>query len=189
MINSVRFKAVLDTNVLYPIIIRDVLFWFAYYDLYTPAWSKHIFEEWEQVCKKKFPEMSSEEINKRLRKANEAFPFALVENYEPLMKDLELKDPDDKHVLAAAIKINANLIVTQNLKDFPEDYVSKFNIGVKSADDFICDIIDLDPSTSLEAFREMVWYKKNPPMDEFQVLDSMRKHGLTQSADYLHSQI
>ncbi len=49
MIPSVRFQAVLDTNVIYPLISRDLLFWFAHYDLYTPKWSKHIFDEWEDV--------------------------------------------------------------------------------------------------------------------------------------------
>lgn len=189
MINSIRFTAVLDTNVLYPVIIRDVLFWFAYYDMYTPAWSNHIFEEWETVCKRKFPDMPSEQIINRLKNADEAFPFARVEYYESLMEGLTLHDPDDNHVLAAAIKINANVIVTQNIKDFPEDYLLKFNVGVKSADDFICDIIDLDAETAVKAFREMVFSKKRPPMDEFQVLDSMRKVGLMESANYLHSQI
>jgi hypothetical protein len=47
MIHSVRFTAVLDTNVIYPVIIRDLLFWFAYYDMYTPKWSNHIFDEWK----------------------------------------------------------------------------------------------------------------------------------------------
>ena len=47
MIHSVRFTAVLDTNIIYPIEIRDVLFWFAHYELFTPKWSNHIFEEWE----------------------------------------------------------------------------------------------------------------------------------------------
>src|SRR5690554_989125 len=49
MIHSVRFTAVLDTNVIYPVIIRDLLFWFAQYDMYTPKWSSHIFDEWKSV--------------------------------------------------------------------------------------------------------------------------------------------
>ena len=189
MISSVRFKAVLDTNVLYPIVIRAFLFWLAWYDMYTPAWSNHIFEEWESVCSRKFPELPKEEIMKRLKKADEAFPFARVENYEPLMEGLELKDQDDNHVLAAAIKINANVIVTQNLPDFPEDYLSQFNIGVKSADDFICDIIDLEMEKAVQAFLEMVSHKKKPPLNVYDVLDSMRTVGLVKAADFLHSQI
>jgi hypothetical protein len=53
MIHSVPYKAVLDTNVIYPLISRDLLFWFAYYDLYTPKWSKHIFDEWKEVMMRK----------------------------------------------------------------------------------------------------------------------------------------
>ncbi|WP_406823482.1 hypothetical protein [Pedobacter sp. KACC 23697] len=49
MIHSVRFKAVLDTNVVYPVVIRDLLFWFAHYDLYTPKWGNNIFCEWKEV--------------------------------------------------------------------------------------------------------------------------------------------
>ena len=63
MIHSVRFTAVLDTNVIYPVIIRDLLFWFAYYDLYTPKWSNHIFDEWQDVMQRKG--VSPEESEKK----------------------------------------------------------------------------------------------------------------------------
>lgn len=71
MIHSVKFKAVLDTNVIYPIIIRDVLFWFAHYDLYTPKWSENIFAEWKTVMLRKG--ISEEEAEKRIQIANLAF--------------------------------------------------------------------------------------------------------------------
>lgn len=61
MIHSVRFIALLDTNVIYPIISRDLLFWFAYYDLYTPRWSNNIFDEWKEVMIRKG--VSKEEAN------------------------------------------------------------------------------------------------------------------------------
>jgi hypothetical protein len=53
MIHSVRFTCVLDTNVIYPLWIRDLLLWFAHHELYTPKWSKHIFDEWIEVMKRK----------------------------------------------------------------------------------------------------------------------------------------
>ncbi len=189
MIHSIRFKAILDTNVLYPIVIRDILFWLAHYDLYRPAWSNHIFEEWDKVIRVKNPNFSDVEVNKGLKIADEAFPFARVENYENLIDGLTLKDTNDRHVLAAAIKINANVIVTQNLKDFPVNYLAKFNIDSKIPDDFICDIIDLDIETAVAAFKEMVLNKRNPDLDEFQVLDQLRNAGLNESANYFHSQI
>ncbi|MEK0421620.1 MAG: PIN domain-containing protein [Bacteroidetes bacterium] len=185
MIHSVRFIAVLDTNVVYPVIIRDVLFWFAYYDLYTPKWGEHIFDEWKRVMLEKG--VSNEEADKRLAAANSAFPDALVTNYKGLIDNLVLPDQDDRHVMAAAIKTNANLIVTNNIKDFPQEYLQSFGLNVKTADDFLTDIIDLNQEHALAAFKEMVLNKKNPKQDEFDVLNLMRNAGLKDTANYLHA--
>ncbi len=187
MIHSVRFTCVLDTNVIYPIEIRDLLFWFAHYDLFTPKWSNHIFDEWADVMERKG--ITEEEVKKRTNVANKAFPDALVINYEPLIQGLTLPDEKDCHVLAAAIKINANVIVTNNLKDFPLDYLTTFGLVAKSADDFIADIIDLNHDKAVEAFRNLVLNRRNPDLDEFEVLDNFRMNGLIDSANYLHSLI
>ncbi|SFA59870.1 PIN domain-containing protein [Pedobacter suwonensis] len=122
-----------------------------------------------------------------MQKANQAFPDALVGNYEGLISQLQLPDEDDRHVLAAAIKTNANVIVTNNLKDFPEEYLDTFGLKAKSADDFLTDIIDLNQEQAIKAFREMVLNRKNPAMDEYQVLESLRKNGLIDTANYLHA--
>lgn len=118
MIPNITVIAVLDTNVIYPIIIRDLLFWFAYYDLYIARWSKHIFDEWKKVMVSKG--VDEKEAEKRVQKANLAFPNALVKNYASLIPTLNLPDEKDCHVLAAAIKAKAHFIVTNNLKDFPK---------------------------------------------------------------------
>lgn len=187
MIHSVRFKCVLDTNVIYPIEIRDLLFWFAHYELYTPKWSGHIFDEWEDVMKRKG--VNESEAKKRVQRANLAFPDAMVSNYSGLIKGLELPDPKDCHVLAAAIKTNANVIVTNNIKDFPLEYLSTFGLSAKTADDFLTDIIDLNPEQAVKAFKQMVLNRRNPDLNEFQVLDILRNRGLKDTADFLHSQL
>lgn len=115
--------------------------------------------------------------NNRILKANNAFPDALVQNYQGLIQHLKLPDKNDCHILATAIKTNANLIVTNNLKDFPEEYLKSFGLSAKSEDDFLTDIIDLDHEKAVEAFKEMVLYKKNPKQDEHEVLDMMKKVG------------
>lgn len=185
MIHSVRFTAVLDTNVIYPVAVRDLLLWFAHYDLYTPKWSAHIFEGWKRVMIRKG--VAEEEAIKRVEAPNRAFPDAFVQHYQGIISSLTLPDPDDCHVLAAAIKSNANVIVSNNIKDFPEEYLRSFGIRVQSADDFLTDIIDLNHELSIKAFREMVMYKKNPEMDIYQVLEQFRNIGLKDTADYLHS--
>ena len=187
MIHSVRFIGVLDTNIIYPIEIRDLLFWFAHFDLYTPKWSDHIFDEWIAVMKRK--NVSETEIKKRVEKANLAFPDAKVTNYSGLIETLTLPDKKDRHILAAAIKTNANIIVTNNIKDFPKDYLSSFGLTAKLADDFLTDLIDLNPERAVEAFKQMVLYRRKPDLNAYQVLDILRNRGLKATADYLHSQI
>lgn len=187
MIHSTKFTCVLDTNIIFPIEIRDLLFWFAFYELFTPKWSQHIFDEWEDVMQRKG--VTETEIKKRTHKANLAFPDALVKNYDGLIKSLTLPDPKDCHVLAAAIKTNANLIVTNNIKDFPKDYLATFGLAAKTADDFLTDIIDLNPNDAVLAFRELVMNRRNPDLDEFQVLAALKRNGLKQTADYLRALI
>lgn len=187
MIHSTRFTAVLDTNVVFPIEIRDLLFWFAFHELFTPKWSKYIFDEWDDVMERKG--VSEKERMKRITKANLAFPDAMVNNYESLIDSLKLPDANDRHVLAAAIKTNANVLVTNNLKDFPKEYLASFGLCAKGSDDFLTDTIDLNPETAVKAFREMVLHRRNPEMDEYQVLDALRRNGLKDTADYLHSML
>lgn len=130
---------------------------------------------------------SEEEADKRIFKANAAFPDALVQNYKCLIDHFELPDKDDRHVLAAAIKTNANLIVTNNIKDFPADYLQSFSLHAKTADDFLTDLVDLNQEQAVAAFKQMVLNKKNPKHDEFEVLNLLRNAGLHETANYLHA--
>jgi len=185
MIHSIRFTCVLDTNVIIPIEVRDLLFWFAHDDLYTPKWSKHIFDEWVEVMQRK--NVSESERSKRISWARQAFPDAMVENYEVLIDGLELPDEKDRHVLAAAIKTNANIIVTNNLKDFPKDYLQTFGLSAKSADDFLTETIDLNQEVAISSFRKLVVNRRNPDLDEYEVLACLRRNGLSDTANYLHA--
>jgi len=148
MIHSVKFKCVLDTNVIYPLWTRDLLLWFAYFELYTPKWSNNICSEWIDVMIRKG--VDEKEAIKRASIINEAFPDALVDKYISLISHLTLPDEDDRHVLAAAIKTNANLIITNNIKDFPEEYLADYGLKSKVPDDFFTDIIDLNPEVAVE---------------------------------------
>jgi len=185
MIHSIRFCCVLDTNVIYPIEVRDLLFWFAHYELFTPKWSKHIFDEWDIVMEQKG--VGEVERQRRMGLAQAAFPDALVSNYESLIEGLQLNDLKDRHVLAAAIKANADVIVTNNIKDFPKHYLASFGVSVQTADDFLTDIIDLNHDLALNAFKELVMNRTNPDLDEYQVLDALRRNGLIDTANYLHT--
>lgn len=187
MIHSACFTCVLDTCVIYPIDIRDLLLWFAYFELYRPKWSQTIFDELKKVMIEKG--MPHEKATRQIERINEAFPDAMVKNYEELIPTLSLHHQKDCHVLAAAIKSDANLIVTDNLKDFDNDYLAKFGLYAKSADDFITDTIDLNTKLAKEAFMTMVAHRTNPSLDEYEVLNILRNRGLVNAANYLHSLI
>lgn len=141
MIHSVRFTAVLDINVIYPIIIRDLLFWFAHYDLYTPKWSNHIFMEWKEVMLRKGIEES--EADKRINTANMAFPDALVSNYESLIQSLEL--PDEYDVLDSLRKVglkHRRLFALAFMKNMPfnEYPVRLINLKKTLKEDIVVDL-------------------------------------------------
>jgi len=163
------------------------LLWFAHYDLFTPKWSEGIFNELADVMQRKGA--SDLMIEKRLENMNLHFPDAMVKNYKELIDKVHLPDPKDNHVFAAAIKTNANLIVTYNLKDFPKETLNLYGLNAKSPDDFVADLIDLKPEVAVKAFKEMVLLKQNPEMDEYAVLDALRRANMKDSADYLHALI
>ena len=182
LINSARFTAIIDANVLYPVVIRDYLIWLSIYELYTPKWSSKLLEEFMSVFEKKGMNLSPEQIQRQVELINAACPHALVDNYEKLIQNVKLKDENDRHVVAAAIKCNANVIVTHNLSDFPNDYLKTLGLTAVDPDTFIADMIDLSPEKCCDAFREMVLTKNKPPYEESEYLEIIRNNGLKQTA-------
>ncbi|WP_416867882.1 MAG: PIN domain-containing protein [Imperialibacter sp.] len=185
LINSAHFTAVLDANVLFPVVIRDYLIWLLLYDLYTPKWSGKLLEEFTDIFQKRNLNLSPEQISRQVKLINKACPHALVERYEAIIPSIKLPDENDRHVVAAAIKCNANVIVTYNLQDFPNEYLETAGLSAVDQDTFIADMIDLSPKRCCEAFREMVLTKNKPPYDEQQYLDILRRNKLVQTADEL----
>ena len=109
---------------------------------------------------------------------NRALPDANVTGYEPLIEGLKLPDQDDRHVLATAIRANAEVIVTMNLKDFPAEVLAEFDIEALHPDEFISDLFDLNHAIALEAVRQQRRSLKNPPMTTDEFLDMLLKQGL-----------
>lgn len=182
LINSARFTAVIDANVMFPVVVRDYLIWLSVYDLYSPMWSSKLIDEFTAIFEKKGLDVSQSKIQRQVDLMNRACPDALTLKYENLIDSVELPDENDRHVVAAAIKSNANVIVTYNLKDFPEDYLNSIGLNVVDPDSFIADMIDLSPERCCDAFREMVLKKKKPPYDEPQYIEILKRNGLAQTA-------
>jgi hypothetical protein len=111
----------------------------------------------------------------------------LVTGYEPLVAGLELPDPDDRHVLAAAIRARAQVIVTNNLKDFPREQLALWDIEPKSADEFVSDQIDLNAKVVWSCVQQIANTWRNPPGTADDVLHSLERSGLVRSVAELQS--
>ncbi|WP_342779521.1 PIN domain-containing protein [Luteithermobacter gelatinilyticus] len=98
------------------------------------------------------------------------------------MGDLKLPDVNDRHVLAAALKARADMIVTYNLADFPEDYLWEMQIEIQHPDDFVLCQIDLNYRLVFQAISKQLQSLKAPPLSVEQYLVSLEKRGLTKSA-------
>ena len=148
-----RYPAVLDANVLHPAFVRSALLWFADERLFQPLWSDRLLAEWRRSVQRRFPEVTDDQLDKLQGSMTSAFPDAEVTGYEPFVGSIELPDPDDRHVVAAALVGKASGIVTANTKDFPPGTLAPLAIEVVHPDDFIVNIIDLHPSRAVAACR------------------------------------
>jgi predicted nucleic acid-binding protein len=171
--------ALLDANVLYPAPLRDYLLNLAAAGLYKPKWTDKIQDEWIRNLLLNRPDLKLQHLEKTRQAMDSAFPDAIVTHYQELISSISLPDPNDRHVLAAAIKTNAERIVTCNTKDFPGKSLKRYGIKALHPDEFIKNLINLDKTAVLEAFNNQVSRLRNPPKTKDEVLIALEKCGLT----------
>lgn len=188
MAGSSRYTAILDANVLYPNLLRDILLSLAASGLYHARWSTEINDEWTRNLARNRPDIESK-IPLLLEQVNRSVPDCLVENYAFMVESLKLPDPDDRHVLAAAIVGHADAIVTSNLKDFPADVLAEHGIEPQHPDDFIMNQLELRPFEALEVFKRVRARRKNPPCTAAELIDMVERSGLPQAAQYLRARV
>jgi predicted nucleic acid-binding protein len=126
-----------DANVLYPSTLRDLLIRVAQGGLVQAKWTDQILDEVFGTLTGNRPDLDSQKLARARDLMNRAVRDCLVTGYEPLIEAVDLPDPDDRHVLAAAIKVRAKVIVTRNLKDFQSAALQAWDMEAKSPDDFI----------------------------------------------------
>ena len=138
-------SAVYDACVLYPAPLRDLLMWLAVSDAVRPYWTEAIHEEWMRSVLVDRPDLTRGQLERTKSQMNTHVHDALVEGYESLIAGLTLPDPDDRHVLAAAIHARAGVIVTFNLKDFPEEVLAPYGQQAQHPDNFVSNLLDDTP--------------------------------------------
>lgn len=179
------FTAVFDACVLYPAPLRDLLMWLALSGRFRARWSEQIHHEWTRNLLRKRPDLDAALLARTVELMNRAVPDALVSGHEALVEGLHLPDPDDRHVLAAAIRCGASVIVIFNQKDFPTDTLATYGVETQHPDEFIDNLFDLDPASVVSAAQKQRQSLQNPAIEVPHYLDILRRQGLSQTVKQL----
>ena len=188
MAGSARYTAILDANVLYPQLVRDTLLSLAVERLYHARWSATIHDEWTRNLAKDRPELAAK-LPLVVERMNASVPDCLVTNYERLADSIELPDPDDRHVVAAAIVGHADAIVTFNTKDFPASVLQPYGIEVQHPDEFLMNQLQLQEIPALRAIKKMRARWTNPARPAQELITAFEKRGLPMTADLLREAV
>ncbi len=181
------YTVVYDACVLYPAPLRDLLMRLARTGLFRAKWTAAIHDEWMRNLMAGRADLDQVKLQRTRELMDASVIDCLVTGYDELIPGLTLPDPDDRHVLAAAIRGGADAIVTFNLKDFPATNCAPFGIEAQHPDDFILYQLDLDPVRVIRAMNDQRQSLKNPPksLDEF--LATLEAQRLTQTVVQLRN--
>jgi len=182
------FVALYDANVLYPGSLRDLLVRLGQSGLFQAKWTEQILDETFEAIARDQPELEGK-LTRTRRLMNEAIADVMVTGYEPLIPSLDLPDPDDRHVLAAAIVCNAQIIVTANLRHFPDAGLERFNIEAQSPDEFVINLIELAPALVVNIMKDQALALTRPKTTFEELLERLRGAGLPRATAAIRQQL
>lgn len=177
-----HFTALLDANVLHCYPLTSLLMELAEARMYRPAWSEDIHAEWQRSVLAARPGIATEALERRRRAMDDAVPDACVAGYRSLIGGLTLPDPDDRHVLAAAIRAKAQVIVTFNEADFPADTLAGFDLVTQHPDVFVRHLIDLAPAVVRTRVERMLEGWDRPPKTPEEFIGALERIGMPEAA-------
>lgn len=178
---------VYDANVLFGNTLRDMLIRVARSRLVQAKWSDRILDETLGNLATRRPDIERAKLDRLRTLMNAAVPDSLVTGYEPLIEGLKLPDPDDRHVLAAAIKCHATMIITWNLTDFPAEILEPWHLEAQSPDDFILEQIRIDDRRVWACVQQIADSRRKPPETAEDVLDALERAGIVEAVAALRS--
>ena len=173
------FPAFLDACVLDPAYLADTLLRLAEASAYRPLWSADVLAELRRnVIERGIP---PDRVDRRIALMTRSFPDALVTGYESLVDGMA-NDPKDRHVLAAAVRANAEVLVTFNIRDFPEPALKPYDIVAVHPDEFLLDQLDLYPGLTMAVLRQQAASYRREPTSVPGVLVLLERTGVPRFA-------
>ena len=185
MKNAMLLVAVLDACVLYPPSLRDLFMRLASALVYQPRWTEDIHKEWMRNVLKNRPQLTRAQLERTRRLMDGISDQSLVTDYETRISMLTLPDPDDRHVLAAALTAEAAVIVTFNLFDFPKSALAPLGVQAMHPDEYLTALFEDVPELFLMAVREHRAALTRPPKTAEAYLETLRVNHLAQLATTL----
>lgn len=143
--------AVFDACILYPFHLRNLIVQAAVDRLVEARWTDEIYNEWIWNLAADAPAIPFERLQATRRLMNDALPRATVIGYEDLIPAVSFPDPDDRHIVAAAIAAGASVILTWNLRDFPATALKKYGLRRQTPDAFLADLYDQAPDLAVSS--------------------------------------
>lgn len=188
-----RFTALADACILASALKRNMLLSLAEREFFRVRWSSRILDETETTIAKLLRRKGNHdpEAGAKRQRGNmcRAFAEALVDGFEPLEAALTEINRKDRHVLAAAVKTSASVIVTDNLRDFPKGYCAKFDIEPLSADSFFADCISLSPIETMATLGVMRRRFNNPKITPERLIILCEGEYMTKTASLMNENI
>jgi hypothetical protein len=179
------YTALLDACVLYSAPMRDVFVELAVKDLFRAKWSADIHREWIEAVLRDQPHRVRATLERTRDLMDAHTRDCIVTGYEPLIPILNLPDRNDRHVLAAAIVGRCDVIITQNLNDFPSEALDPFGIEAQHPDEFLSNHLDLAPGVFCGAIRCVRARLQKPPYTVEEYLATLTRQGLVATAEDL----
>ncbi|MDU0479728.1 PIN domain-containing protein [Staphylococcus chromogenes] len=176
-----------DANVLYSALLRDIVIRCALgrTPLVRVRWTDRILEEAFGNLLKHRSDLDPARLHRTKQLMNQVLPDAGVTNYEHLIPLVNLPDADDRHVLAAAIHCRADLLLTQNVKDFPVSIVQSYGISVMGFDEFLLMLLTEETISTLRRLADLISATRRPPIKPSELPAMLVKAGASQSAEFL----
>ncbi|MGK3113485.1 PIN domain-containing protein [Candidatus Pantoea formicae] len=183
---SSGYTVVFDACVLYPAPLRSFLMYLAAGGQFRARWSEDIHEEWIRNVLLNRTELNRAQLERVRALMDRHVPDALVTGYQSLIESIRgFPDEDDRHVVAAAIVAQAEGIVTFNLRDFPDEVLSVWNLRAIHPDSFITYLTDLDITVVIDAARRQRASLLSPPFTPDEYLDCLLRQQLPETVSRL----